>query len=35
MYGAGAPPTGHHKLEVLLKITVCVLGTWVMVGVAT
>ena len=35
MYGAGAPSTGHHRPEVPLKITVCVLGTWIMVGVAT
>ena len=35
MYGAGAPSTGHHRLEVLFKNTICVLGTWVMVGVAT
>ena len=32
MYGAGAPFTGHHRLEVLFKNTYCVFGAWSNVG---
>ena len=34
MYGAGAPFTGHHRLEVLFKNTYCGFGTWSIVGLA-
>ena len=32
MYGAGAPFTGHHRLEVLFKNAYCVFGAWSNVG---
>ena len=32
MYGAGAPFTGHHSLEVLFKNTYCVFAAWSNVG---
>ena len=32
MYGAGAPFTGHHRLEVLFKNTYCGFGTGSIVG---
>ena len=34
MYGAGAPFTGHHRLEVLFKNTYCGFGTGSIVGLA-
>ena len=34
MHGAGAPFTGHHRLEVLFKNTYCGFGTGSIVGLA-